>query len=304
MPRFIATLFGRFRVEREDRQQVEVIEANKVKELLGYLLVYRERPQPRETLAELLWADQPPEKSKKNLRQTLWKLKSALQAADLQGDPPILAESDWIQVNPSAGWWLDVAEFEQAFAAVKNKRAREMEVDDFLTLQRTSELYRGNFLDGWYQDWCLFERERYQTMYLMLLNKTIQYCEVHQHYETGLAYGEKLLFYDRAYERAHRQMMRLYYHSGDRTRALRQYERCALALREELGIEPSERTVELYEQIRADRLRPASIPAGSVTARSTPAMTNNFAVPMDQFAGSPAAINNEARLFNDRLHTG
>jgi DNA-binding SARP family transcriptional activator len=290
-------------VERDDRQQFEVIEANKVKELLGYLLVYREKPQPRETLAELLWADQPPEKSKKNLRQTLWKLKSALEDPGLAAAPPILADGDWIQVNPSASWWLDIGEFEQVFSEIKNKRAREMDGDEFVAMQRTAELYRGNLMEGWYQDWCLFERERYQTMYLMLLNKMIQYCEIHQLYETGLAYGEKLLFLDRAYERAHRQLMRLYFYSGDRTRALRQYDRCVAALREELGIDPSERTVELRELIRADRLRPASVPSGPASSRMAPALDGHISEPLDQFAVPPSGLNREVGLFDDRLQT-
>jgi len=228
----------------------------------------------------------------------LWKLKSALEDPGFQNPPAILVDSEWIQVNSSAGWWLDVAEFEQGFTAVKNKRAREISRDEFLVMQQSAELYRGNFMEGWYQDWCLFERERYQTMYLMLLNKLIQSCEVRQQY------GEKLLSLDRAYERAHRQMMRLYYHSGDRTRALRQYERCVGALREELGIDPSERTLELYEQIRADRLRPSGMTSGPVASKTVPVLANAISAPLDQFAASPARMNKDTDAFHDRLHTG
>jgi DNA-binding SARP family transcriptional activator len=57
-----------------------------------------------------------------------------------------------------------------------------------------------------------------------------------------------------AHERIHRRLMRLYYLAGDRTAALRQYERCVTLLREELGVDPSERTVALYRQIRSGRL--------------------------------------------------
>jgi len=60
--------------------------------------------------------------------------------------------------------------------------------------------------------------------------------------------------YDRARERTHRRMMRLYYLTGDRAEALRQYERCAVALEEELGISPSKNTIAIYNQIQADQL--------------------------------------------------
>jgi len=89
-------------------------------------------------------------------------------------------------------------------------------------------------------------------MNLLLLDKLVQYCEIHQKYETGLAYGWQILRHDHAYERAHRQLMRLYVMSGDRTQALHQYQRCSNALQIELGVEPSARTRQLYEQIQSD----------------------------------------------------
>jgi hypothetical protein len=58
--------------------------------------------------------------------------------------------------------------------------------------------------------------------------------------------------------------MRLHYIAGDRTGALRQFERCRDALREELGIAPGERIRLLCEQIRAD----SGIDPQEITARS------------------------------------
>jgi DNA-binding SARP family transcriptional activator len=87
-----------------------------------------------------------------------------------------------------------------------------------------------------------------------MLDKLIDYCESKREYEAGLAYGMRILHLDRARERTHRRLMRLYYLSCDRTAALRQYERCIAALEEELGVGPADSTVTLHEQIRADGL--------------------------------------------------
>ena len=46
--------------------------------------------------------------------------------------------------------------------------------------------------------------------------------------------------------------MRLYYLAGDRTNAIRQYERCVTALQEEMEIAPAPETVELYKLIRSN----------------------------------------------------
>jgi DNA-binding SARP family transcriptional activator len=82
----------------------------------------------------------------------------------------------------------------------------------------------------------------------------MDFCESRRLYENGLAYGEQILRYDRARERTHRKLMRLFYLAGDRTAALRHYEKCVAALREELGVEPAKRTRLLYRQIEADQL--------------------------------------------------
>jgi DNA-binding SARP family transcriptional activator len=262
MAAYEAALFGKFDVTR-DGEPIGGLEARKVRELLGYLLITRHHPQGRETLAELLWADRDPARSRKSLRQTLWKLRSALDHGEAAGGCLVQADPEWIQLDPGSTWRVDVVEFERLYGALQGKRARELSAEDYDLLRRAADLYRGDLLEGWYQDWCVFERERYQGMYLTLLGKLVHYCELHRKYEEGIDYGEQLLQRDRAHERAHRQVMRLHFMTGDRTRALRQYERCAAALREELGIDPSARTLELYEQIRAEDLPRAAALSGA-----------------------------------------
>jgi DNA-binding SARP family transcriptional activator len=253
MATFQACFLGRFAIQK-DGQSLERLVPAKSQELLAYLLLYRQQPHSREALAELLWEDQARERSRKHLRQALWRLQAAL-SEPVTGSAPLTVDAAWIRFDPDADCWLDVEEFERIYERVNGLKARELSQDDFALTRRAVELYQGNFLEGCYQDWCLIERERYQRMYIMMLDKLVQYCEVHQEFDRGLAYAGEILRFDRAYERAHRQMMRLYHRSGDRTQALRQYERCLTALREELGVAPSERTTELYEQIRSDQFR-------------------------------------------------
>jgi DNA-binding SARP family transcriptional activator len=122
-------------------------------------------------------------------------------------------------------------------------------------IQQAVELYRGDLLEGWYMEWCLLERERLQSMYLQLLDKLASYYEASGEYESGLLCGARALRCDRAREHTHHMLMRLHYLAGDRTGALRQFDRCMAALREGLGVSPSERTLELYRQIQAEELK-------------------------------------------------
>jgi DNA-binding SARP family transcriptional activator len=299
-----ASLFGKFRVERENQKLVG-IEASKAQELLSLLFIHRDRPQAREALSEILWRNQPPTISRKNLRQTLWKLKTVLEDQPRKQPPGLLVDSDWIQLNPSAHWWLDIAEFEQTYGSIKNVSAREFNPQDYRKVEQAADLYQGDLLEGWYQDWCIFERERYRSMYLTLLTRLVQYCELNRKFEAGLAYGEKLLQHDRAYEKAHRQMMRLYFLSGDRTRALRQYNRCAAALQEELGVNPSDRTLQLYEQIKAGRLRPPSQASKKEDGQRTSVMLKGTVEHLDQFLDALTQFRSQIQqdiMPDDNLH--
>ena len=251
MSTFNFQLFGRFTLQR-DAQPLKGLEAYKEQELLSYLLIYRNRHHPRETLASLLWSDTSTSRSKKYLRQALWHMQSALEGKEIISPQIFLIEHDWVQLNLPSECSLDVAVFEHAFAATQGVPGKLLDSSGAALLKNAVELYKGDLLDGWYQDWCLFERERLQNIYLCMLDKLMSYCGEHSDYEAGQCYGATILRYDRARELTYRQLMNLQYRAGDRTGALRQYERCAAALDELLGVKPERRTTELYEYIRSD----------------------------------------------------
>ena len=251
-------LFGRFQVQIGE-DALSGLEARKVQELLSFLLVHRASPHPRETLAGLFWGEMDTVHAKKNLRQTLWVLQQVLlQPASGNGgapDQPLLqVEDDWVQVNPRADYWLDIADFEQDYTTAQGIDPRQLSEAQAGRLSHTAALYRGDLLEGLYQDWCLYERERLQNMYLNILEKLTLYADHHRFYEDGLAYAAKILRFDRTNEHIHNLIMRIYYAAGRRSEALRQFEVCAVALREELDVAPSKKTSTLYEQIRAEEL--------------------------------------------------
>lgn len=243
-------LFGKFRIEA-DAKVIPRIEPRKAEELLGYLLLYRDQPQSREHLADVLWGEIGPEQSKSYLRKALWQLQSMLESYCGQG--MLLLDGEWLQVNPLFDFWLDIEILEKAFMHTRGVRGRNLEEEQAKSIRNAVEVYRGDLLEGWYQDWFLYERERLQYLYLAMLDKLMDHCEAHEDYEDGLIFGEKILHYDRSRERTHRRLMRLYYLTGDRTAALRQYQKCVATLKEELDVEPADHTRLLYERIRAGR---------------------------------------------------
>jgi DNA-binding SARP family transcriptional activator len=245
-------LFGAFQARLAGEISPHFI-SGKLEELFCFLLLHRQRMTSRETLAALLWGETTTAQSKKYLRDALWKLQEKLSLAQ-EETPVLLVSPECVRLHPRVDVWTDVTEFETAFAQVEGVPGAALPPEQAQGLQRAAELYRGELLEGWYQDWCLCERVRLQEIYQKILHKLMNWCEAKGQYEQGLHYGDALLRHDAAQERAHRAMMRLRYLAGDRTGAMRQYERCAALLHQELGVKPARRTADLYEQIRADQM--------------------------------------------------
>lgn len=283
-PQLRIALFGRLNINREPGVG-HVLEAHKLQELFCYLLLYRERLHPREVLADRFWNDFSSSQARTHLRKALWEIQSALGGPSPGlNERVLLIDPEAVQVNQRANFWLDIAEFEQVFHQVKDRPGEQ--IDDLAAkqLQAAVELYRGDLLDGWYHDWCLYERERLQQIFLSMLDKLMGYCEIHHYYEQGIDYGVSILRYDRAQEQTHCRLMRLHFLAGDRTGALRQYERCASALHEELAIAPSEATLALYEQIRANRLEHrAAYPHAMRSPAALPDQLCNVLAHLNQF---------------------
>lgn len=252
------SLFGRFRL-CDAQQTITGLHQRRAQELFSYLLLHRNRPYPRETLANLLWEDADSTQARKYLRQALWQIQSVLQRVVGSDAKDLLTlDAEWVQLNSADCLSLDVAHFEHAVDACQDTQGSSLSETQREELEHAVQLYRGELLEGWYQDWCLFERERLQNCYLTALDKLVAYCNAHGYVDCGFAYADRILRCDPAEEQTHYHMMHLYWAAGHRTKAIRQYQHCKKILLQELGVEPSERTKNLYERIRSDEPGPLS----------------------------------------------
>jgi len=258
-------LFGQLSVECNEKVW-RGPEGYKARELFCYLLIHRNGPQSRERLAGLLWEESSTAQSKKYLRQALWQLQSAYDGHLGKTDGRLLLVSpEWVQVNPEIELWVDVTAFNHAFSRL---RAGRFDESSARVLDDAARLYKEDLLVGWYQDWLLYERERLQNMYLIMLDKLAEYCEAERDYAAGVDYGARILHYDPAREHTHQQIMRMYYLAGDRTAALRQFDRCVESLKKELDVGPAPGTLALREQICAEPLTQPSAVSPLPTAES------------------------------------
>jgi DNA-binding SARP family transcriptional activator len=223
----------------------------KTRELFAYLALQPGREHPREALASRLWPAVDEPRARKNLRQTIWHLRRGLKPLGPSRARRVLrAETGWLRLEPGEDLWIDVVELRSALArypqAVPIAESEQ-------ALREAVDLYRGDLLEGWHQGWCADAREFCRDAYLALLDRLIEAREAAGDLEAGIEYAMRALASDRARERTHRALMRLFLANGDRTGALRQYDRCLAAVKEDLSARPEEETVALMREIRSGR---------------------------------------------------
>ena len=115
------------------------------------------------------------------------------------------------------------------------------------------ELYRGDFMEeDLYEEWPTLERENLREKYFTILEVlSSQFMKTKNYSEAGRM-CEQILSSDSCREDVHRKLMLCHYFSGQRDKALRQFQQCQRSMYEDLGVPPSRATVDLKEKIQAE----------------------------------------------------
>ena len=262
------TVLGTFEL-RAAEDAVTVLPTDKARALCTYLALEAPRPHRRETLAALLWPDILHESALTNLRQTLYRLRLALE----QGQPgaaDALLTIDRQTVQPHLQHWsVDALTFTGLLDACERHAHTELAACDpcLSRLAQAVTLYHGELLEGLslpdapgFEEWLLFQRGRLQHQLLHALMRLASAYEARGDYASALQYAERLLACDPYDEANHRQVMRLLVRGGLTGQALAHYDSCRRLLRDELGAAPEAETTALYQQIKAGELGKGALP--------------------------------------------
>jgi DNA-binding SARP family transcriptional activator/tetratricopeptide (TPR) repeat protein len=249
---------------------------------LVYYLAAHKRPLHRESLLATFWPDNPRPAAQQILRTTLHGLRKTL-------GKELLVDGQEVALAPSAQ--IDVRLFEEQLSNSPSDPAQ---------LAKTLELYRGEFLEGFYlpdtpdyNDWVLIERERLQRLAVRGLNTLSSLHEASGDYLTALDCLERALAFDPLQEDLQRESIRLLYLSGDRPAAIRRYDQLRKLLDEEMGVPPMVETRVLYDAIINDKLDLPEKSASGKSVRPTPA-------PARERRGSAAASQQSSLPFIGR----
>lgn len=263
-------LFGRVRVAHDGR--APVVQDGRapdekvgpvVQGLLAYLLLQRSRSHSREVLIDLFWENHREHRAHSCLSTALWRLRQVLEPAGItRGTYLITTPAGDVGFNRQGAFWLDAAAFEEQVVPILAQPITALAPNNISELCHALQLYAGDLLEGYYADWALRERERLRALYVGGLIHLMRYYMHKNRYEESVVHGQEILHLEPLREDIHRDMMRSYMRSGQRTMAVRQYLACRELLALELGISPMEETQALYSEITsADSTNQWSFPS-------------------------------------------
>jgi DNA-binding SARP family transcriptional activator len=137
-------------------------------------------------------------------------------------------------------------EFEEWLRSAAQGRSPE---DRIPPLSRAVELYRGELLPGYYEEWIAPERERFLDQYVGALRRLADALAETADLEGAIACARRAVTADTLREESHPYLMRLYARADRRPELLRQYRELDALLRQELDSPPSSATRKLLDEL-------------------------------------------------------
>jgi DNA-binding SARP family transcriptional activator len=243
------SLLGPFQATIDGQQTISSASTH-LRALLAYLAVESGRAHSREALAAFLWPQRSNKEALAALRYALSNLRRVI-GDSTAANPFLLITRNSVQFNRASDHWLDIDEF----SSLNRESASSPGVIDKLSL--AADLYRDEFLAGLalgdspaFEEWLLLKREQFHRQALDIMQQLTAFHEPSGAYELAAASARRYLALEPWDEGGHRRLMRILALNGKRGAALAQYETCRRLLGSELGVDPEDETIRLYERIR------------------------------------------------------
>ncbi|HEY3568987.1 MAG TPA: BTAD domain-containing putative transcriptional regulator [Thermoanaerobaculia bacterium] len=205
----------------------------------------------REEVIEAVWPTEGERTIERNFHPTLSHLRRALEGGSRGKDrpAPLLFRNGVYKLNPEVGWEIDILELNRLADEGKELAARGESEPAAEAWQRAWKLYRGPFLQGYYEGWVTLRREQYQRRYLELLRDLGNLYVALGRNEEAMDAFRSYLIEDPFQESIHVEVMRLYARQGRRDLVRRQYDQLCRILLEDLSQAPLAETAKEYHDL-------------------------------------------------------
>ncbi len=240
-------LLGGFAVYVNETRVVESAFARKrARALLKLLAIQPDHRLHRDQAIEALWPDLDVAAASAQLYKAVHHIRQALAGADPGAEGLLEFREGVLALGGEV--ITDTADFER----LADEALREPAPD---SLQRAIAAYTGELLPAErYEEWTLLARDALAERFLDLLAKLGSALLQGGDLAEAADAFRQVLALDPSREEAHRGLMQVFALEGNRDRAARQYRICKEVLERELGVDPSDETATLHEEIETGAL--------------------------------------------------
>lgn len=167
-PRWYFQLFGGFEA-RCGTVCVHRLRTAKTTALMGYLVAHPPHRFARESLCARFWDDKEPERARNSLSVALNALRYAFHL-DEASAPLLECDAQTVALNPSR-FTADVLAFEEAIALAQHTSDPSAQYHHY---EQAANLYRGEFMAGYYEPWIVDRSAQLQLRYVHTLRQLVE----------------------------------------------------------------------------------------------------------------------------------
>lgn len=220
----------------------------RARDILCYIAAQRHRRASKDTLIDVFWGEADFAVVDKNFHPTISHIRKALNYQQKLKQNFLLYQDGAYQFAPAFSYYIDTEEFERL---VKEGHAarRERDVEHCMkAYEGAIELYRGDFMEGVYDDWAEEQRGYLREQYLRILESLVAAAQRLKDWPRALDLAQQILRQDQFREDLHAVIMRAHAALGNRAAVKERYQALRVLLRKELGVEPAPETQRAYQE--------------------------------------------------------
>ena len=198
----------------------------------------------KEEIGLIFWPDASHSELKLSFKNAIYRMRHAI------GSDVVLFQDTYYLFNRSADYEYDVQNF---ISAIKTS-TEETNIDKKISAYKTAlALYKGPYLPAIDQSWVVTDRERYSGMYSKTAEEIAKLYLDRKEFEASLEISQKALELNPFDEPLHRICLQNYAALGNIPAVVQQFEKFRSILLNDIGAQPSGKTITLYESLINDQ---------------------------------------------------
>jgi two-component SAPR family response regulator len=194
----------------------------------------------KEEIGLIFWPDASQNELKLSFKNAIYRMRHAI------GSDVVLFQDTYYLFNRSVDYEYDVQNF---ISAIKTS-TEETNIDKKISAYKIAlALYKGPYLPAIDQSWVAIDRERYSGIYTKAAEEIANLYLDRKEFEASLEITQKALEINPFDEPLHRICLQNYAALGNKPAVVQQFEKFRSILLNEIGTQPSGKTIALYESL-------------------------------------------------------